>query len=159
VKLREYIKQERFTSPGHEAMLNVMVTASWFLSELTAAMAPFGITPAQFNVLRILKGSAPQMLTCSEIGNRLLDRTPDVTRLLSRLEKNGLITRERADHDRRIVYVGISESGIRLLGEMNPVVTDRQERIMGTLTEEELRELSSMLDRLRVAQVASLDAD
>jgi DNA-binding MarR family transcriptional regulator len=154
VKLREYIKQEHFRSPGHEAMLNVMVTSSWFLSELAAVMAPFGLTPAQFNVLRILKGSSPQMLTCSEVGSRLLDRTPDVTRLLNRLENNGLIVRERADHDRRIVYVGISDRGRELLDRINPAVESRQEALMSALNVDEQQLLAKLLDRLRSSEEA-----
>jgi DNA-binding MarR family transcriptional regulator len=149
LKLSEHIKSERFASAGHEAMLNVVVTSAWLLNELSAAMSPFGVTPAQFNVLRILKGSHPEALTCSEIGNRLLDRTPDVTRLLNRLEKNGLITRTRAEYDRRVVRVGIAVDGLRLLEEINPVVAQRQEKLMSALTEDEKRLLSDMLDRLR----------
>lgn len=133
-------------------MLNVMVTASWLLNEMSAVMSTFGVTPAQFNVLRILKGSSPETLTCSDIGDRLLDRTPDVTRLLNRLEKSGLITRARAEHDRRVVHVGISDLGIELLGRMNPVVEQRQSMLMDALSTDEQRALSDLLDRLRVGR-------
>jgi DNA-binding MarR family transcriptional regulator len=149
VKLRDHIKQEQFSSPGHEAMLNVIVTSSWFLGELAATMSPAGLTPAQYNVLRILRGSSPQMLTCSEVGVRLLDRTPDVTRLLDRLERQRLVKRARAEHDRRVVHVGITDDGLALLARIDPAVQARQEALTSSLDEDELRLLSQLLDRLR----------
>lgn len=133
-------------------MLNIIVTASWILNELNAVMAPFGVTPAQYNVLRILGGSHPEALSCSEIGGRLLDRTPDVTRLLNRLEKVGLIERERSAQDRRVVNVRVSDAGIALLDRMNPQVTARQDELLGDLSEEEQRLLSSLLERVRINQ-------
>ncbi|AEN74577.1 transcriptional regulator, MarR family [Rhodothermus marinus SG0.5JP17-172] len=150
MKLSERIKQTRFASPAQEALLNVLVTSSWLLNELSALMAPFGVTPTQYNVLRILRGSHPGKLTCTEIGRRMLDRTPDVTRLLNRLERAGLVTRSRASHDKRVVEVGITEKGLELLARMQPVVDAAQERLMSRLSPEELRLLSELLDRLRI---------
>lgn len=150
MKLSERIKQTRFASPAQEALLNVLVTSSWLLNELSALMAPFGVTPTQYNVLRILRGSHPSKLTCTEIGRRMLDRTPDVTRLLNRLERAGLVTRSRASHDKRVVEVSITEKGLELLARMQPVVDAAQERLMSRLSPEELRLLSELLDRLRV---------
>ncbi len=152
MKLADLIHQDRFASSGQEAMLNIMVTGSWLTSELTAAMAPFGITPAQYNVLRILRGSHPEAMTCSSIGVRLLDRTPDVTRLLNRLERNDLIHRARAARDRRIVEVGITEKGLALLERMDDVVEGTVERLMRHLSPEEHEHLSRLLERLRTDQ-------
>lgn len=150
--LRELIKQPTFASPAQEALLNVMVTHSWVMGELSAAMSPYDITPVQYNVLRILRGAHPQKLTCSEIGERMLDRTPDVTRLLDRLERAAYIQRERAEHDRRVVEVGISKKGIDLLERMGDDVRAVQNRLTRHLSEEELHSLSSMLDTLRTDQ-------
>lgn len=133
-------------------MLNVMVTSSWILSKLSAEMAPFGVTPAQYNVLRILRGSHPAKMPCSEIGNRLLDRTPDVTRLLNRLEKVGLVTRERASYDRRVVQVGITDEGRELLKRLDPVVAACQDDVAAGLNDDELKLLSGLLDRMRRTQ-------
>ncbi|ARA93659.1 MarR family transcriptional regulator [Rhodothermaceae bacterium RA] len=154
MKLSDLIQQTRFASPAQEAMLNIMVTSSWLTSELTGAMAPFGITPAQYNVLRILRGSHPRKLTCTDISRRLLDRTPDVTRLLNRLERSRLIHRARAEHDRRVVEVGITGEGLALLERVDPVVADVQARIARHLSPEEHRQLSAFLERLRTDQVA-----
>ncbi len=155
MKLAERIKQARFASPAQEALLNILVTSSWVLSELSALMAPFGVTPTQYNVLRILRGSHPGRLTCSEVGRRMLDRMPDVTRLLNRLERAGLVTRTRSSHDRRVVEVGITEKGLELLARMQPVVDEAQERLMRRLSPEELRLLSDLLDRLRADEEES----
>lgn len=130
-------------------MLNVMVTSSWFLSEMAATMSAFDITPAQYNVLRILRGSHPEALTCSDIGARLIDRTPDVTRLLNRLQKRGLVHRERAEHDRRVVEVNITGEGLALLERMDPAVADSVAQLGSGLSEPEHRTLSDLLDRLR----------
>jgi DNA-binding MarR family transcriptional regulator len=152
VILQDLIKQDRFDSAGHEAILNVVVTASWFGSELSAVMGDFGVTPAQYNVLRILAGTHPNRVTCSEIASRLLDRTPDVTRLLNRLDKAHLVNRSRSRTDRRVVRVGINPAGLDLLERMAPVVSEFQERVARHLSEAELRQVSELLGRLRTDQ-------
>lgn len=152
MNLRELIKQTSFASAAQEALLNIMVTHSWIVGRLSAAMAPYGVTLVQYNVLRILRGSHPERLTCSEVGERMLDRTPDVTRLLDRLERGGFIERARADYDRRVVEVGISKKGVAVLDRMEGDIRDVQGRLTRHLSEEELRELSATLDRLRTDQ-------
>lgn len=158
MKLSELIRQDHFASPAQEAMLNVIVTSSWVMNEMVAAMAPHGVTPAQYNVLRILHGSHPKKLTCTDIGERLLDRTPDVTRLLGRLERSGLIHRARAEHDRRVVEVGVTAKGIALLDRLRCDVERAQARCMEHLTEEEHEALSRLLERMRTGRCAREDA-
>jgi len=152
MKLSELIKQESFASPAQKALLNVMVSSSWVMNELTSMMATYDITPAQYNVLRILNGSHPERLTCSAVGDRLLDRTPDVTRLLNRLEGRKLVDRQRAEHDRRVVEVGITDEGRALLDRMAPEVEETQERLTRHLSEKEQRQLSDLLEKLREDQ-------
>lgn len=152
MRLQDLIQQDRFDSAGHEALLNVIVTGSWLSAEMTAAMGEYGVTPAQYNVLRILAGANPNRVTCSEIGSRLLDRTPDVTRLLNRLDKAHLINRSRSRTDRRVVRVGINQTGLDLLSRMAPVVTEFETRMVRHLTADELRQLSDLLERLRTDQ-------
>jgi len=152
MKLTELIKQGHFASIGQEAMLNIMVTSSWMLGELAASMAPYGVTPSQYNVLRVLRGSHPKLLTCSDIRNRLLDRTPDVTRLLNRLEKRGYVHRARATTDRRIVEVGISETGRALLSQMDGLMDATVDRMTAHLSDAEQRQVCQLLERLRAPQ-------
>lgn len=150
--LAELIKQDRFTSPAQEAMLNVLVTYPWIMGELATAMATQDLTPAQYNVLRILRGAHPDRVPCSYIGERLLDRTPDVTRLLDRLQRAGLIERRRADHDRRVVEVLISDAGVARLAELEEPVARMVQGLMAGLTETEQQELSRLLEKLRAHQ-------
>ena len=152
MKLSELIQQEEFQSPSQEALLNVVVTGSWILSEMAAVMAPYGVTPAQYNVLRILQGNHPKTLTCSALGQRLLDRTPDVTRLLNRLERHDLICRARAEHDRRVVEVGITEAGLALLERMREAVEAAEQRLTGPLSPSDHQQLCCLLERLRADQ-------
>lgn len=154
MKLSELIKQKHFASPAQEAVLNIIVTSSWLTNQLTAVMAPYDITPAQYNVLRILKGSYPDKMTCSAIGDRLLDRTPDVTRLLNRLQRRRLIHRERAEHDRRVVEVSLTDEGAALLEKMGTEVERTVVEITRHLSEAEHEQLVNLLERVREDQVA-----
>ena len=133
-------------------MLNVLATESWLSNEVARALAPHGITPAQYNVLRILRGQHPGRYACSDVGERLLDRTPDVTRLLVRLEGRGLVERKRAVHDRRVVEVCITPAGLDLLSQIDSPLDEAIARMGRHLTDAEHAELSRLLERLRTDQ-------
>jgi DNA-binding MarR family transcriptional regulator len=153
-RLHDLIQQQHFASPAQEAVLNVLATHAWVMAELSAAMAPHGVTPAQYNVLRILRGRRPDPATCSYIAARLLDRTPDVTRLVDRLLKAGWVTRRRADYDRRVAEIAPTEAGLDLLARLDPDVSAALDRITNALSEAELATLSGLLEQLRAAQEA-----
>ena len=150
--LSDLIQQTRFASPAHEAVLNVLATDAYLGGQMSDTLAPFGVTQAQYNVLRILRGHHPDRYACSEIAERLLDRTPDVTRLLARLESRGLVTRARAEHDRRVVEVGITDGGLELLQRLDAPVDATIERVTSHLTGAELATLSGLLERVRTDQ-------
>ena len=150
--LADLIQQTRFASPAHEAVLNVFATDSWLSGEMAATLAPFGVTEAQYNVLRILRGGHPRPYACSEIAERLLDRTPDVTRLLSRLEARGLLRRQRAEHDRRVVEVEITDDGLEVLDRLDAPVDATLRRVAAHLGADELETLSRLLEKLRTDQ-------
>ena len=150
--LADLIQQPHFASPAHEAVLNVVATDSWISGELSDALASFDITRAQYNVLRILRGGHPTPYACSEIASRLLDRMPDVTRLLVRLEAGGYIRRQRAEHDRRVVEVEITDSGLALLERLDTPIEAAIQRLTAHLSSDELTTLSRLLERLRTDQ-------
>ena len=106
------------------------------------------LSPAQYNVLRILRG-APQGLTCSEIGSRMITRDPDITRLLDRLEKRRLISRNRDDKDRRVVLTRITEGGLDLLARLDRPIQDLHRRLLGPLGPERLQALAQILEACR----------
>ena len=153
MNLADLIKQPRFASAGQEAVLNVVATESWIAGEIADALEPYGITPAQYNVLRILRGAQGGCYTCSDIAERLLDRTPDVTRLLDRLQRAHLLTRCRAEHDRRVVHVSITEKGRELLNRLDAPMEALMARLTRHLSEDEHRTLSALLEKLRTDQV------
>lgn len=104
-----------------------------------------GLSAPQFNVLRILRGATDGGLTCSEISERLLDHDPDVTRLLDRLQKAGLVTRDRDRPDRRIVATRLTDAGRDLLTRLDQPLTDLHARQFAHLTDTQLRDLISLL--------------
>ena len=102
------------------------------------------LSSTQYNVLRILRGS-PDGLTCGEIGNRIITRDPDITRLLDRMEKRNLISRCRETKDRRMVLTRITPDGLEVLKRLDEPVQMAHRKLLGHLGRERLRELSSLL--------------
>ena len=122
------------------------------VEQLTAGVAevlkPAGLTPQQYNVLRILRGAGETGLTCGQIKDRLLTRDSDLTRLLDRLEKAGLVKRRRAEADRRAVVTHLAPAGLVLLASLDEPVRELHRRALGHLGEKRLRRLSGYLERL-----------
>src|ERR1700675_3083115 len=108
-----------FSSREQEAYLALLRTADALQTQVEAKLNEFGLTGTQYNALRILRGAEPEGLPCTEIGERMITHDPDVTRLLNRLEKRGLVKRTRAKTDRRVIYGRITVAGLKLLREMD----------------------------------------
>jgi DNA-binding MarR family transcriptional regulator len=145
--LKLEIAQERpFSSIEEEALLNLMRTADCVNRAFHLQVRAWGITSTQYNVLRILRGAHPAALTCSEIGLRMIATDPDITRLLGRLKALKLIRQNRDRHDRRIVLTRISEAGLELLKQMDPVVLRLPTEMLGNLSKKELTELIRLLE-------------
>jgi DNA-binding MarR family transcriptional regulator len=104
------------------------------------------LTNNQYNVLRILRGSHPAKLACSDIAERMIDRDPDVTRLIDRLQKRGLVSRGRSRRDRRVVEVGITDKGLALVRGLDTHVQRMPKALLGHLGVERLRQLGSLLE-------------
>jgi DNA-binding MarR family transcriptional regulator len=148
--LKSELKQRKpFRSLEHEAHLSIQRTAAELEHEFETAMKPHRVTATQYNVLRILRGAEPKGLCRNEIGNRMLRRVPDVTRLLDRLEYARLIARERGGQDRRYVTTRITGAGLRLLASLDPVVDALHASRLGSLGDARLRSLIENLDRVR----------
>jgi len=118
--LQAELKQKiPFTSREAEAYLSLLRTSVALQTQFEAQLKEFGLTGTQYNALRILRGAGPEGLPCREIGERMITRDPDITRLLDRLEDRGFVQRTRAKHDRRVIYGKITAAGLRLLREMD----------------------------------------
>jgi len=142
------IKQKSFSSPQHEAMLNVMVAGDYLRQQVERTCAEFDITPIQFNVLRILMGARPEGHPRCEIISRLIERGTDVTRLIDRLEKRGLVERARDGQDRRHSHTRITQSGVELLEVINPILEVQHFEQMRRFTDEECLELSRLCEKI-----------
>ena len=144
------IKQTRpFRSLSHEAVIALFRTANVLEAHFASRIEPFGLTPAQFNVLRILRG-AGEPLPTMEIGERMVHRTPGITRLIDRLEASGLIRRERSTTDRRQVFCSITDAGRELLQKLDPAVTDFDDTILADLSRGQKESLIAILEAIQV---------
>jgi DNA-binding MarR family transcriptional regulator len=149
-QLRTELKQRRpFKSRAQEAYLSIQRTAAVLEHAFETALRPSGITATQYNVLRILRGAEPDGLCRSEIGERLVRRVPDVTRLLDRLERMGLIARARGARDRRYVTTRITPAGLKVLGELEGPIDDIHARQFAGLDDARLATLVEWLGTLR----------
>ena len=148
--LREELRQRKpFSSPQHEAQLSLVRTAALLNDDVEQALRPHGLTAAQFNVLRILRGAEPDGLCRNELRDRMLTRMPDVTRLLDRMEAAGWVVRSRGSDDRRLVSTHITKAGRALLDEVDPVVEGAHQRRFRHLGREQLRTLIELLAAVR----------
>jgi len=149
-KIQAEIKQTKpFPQIEQEAFVALQRTADLLIQEVTAVLKPFGISPTQYNVLRILRGAGEAGLPCGEIANRMVTRDPDITRLLDRLEIRSLVARTREKRDRRVITARITPQGLALLEELEQPVADLTVRQFANLGRNEVQELIELLDRLR----------
>jgi DNA-binding MarR family transcriptional regulator len=148
--LQEEIRQRKpFRSLYEEAALNVLRTAALLGSDIEQMFKPFGITGTQYNVLRILRGADENGLCRNDVRDRLVNRTPDATRLLDRMESAGLISRAREADDRRLVTTRLTRKGRQLVDELDPVVARQHRARLGHLTDKQLATLNSLLTLVR----------
>jgi len=149
-ELREEIRQNKpFNSLQQEASLNLYRTSNVVTDSFEQMLKPYGITGTQYNVLRILRGAEPRGLCRNEVRDRLLNRMPDATRLLDRMEEAGLVSRSRDGEDRRLVSTQLTRQGRRLVDELDDVVAKEHQRRFGHLTEQQLRTLIKLLTVVR----------
>lgn len=146
--LKRRIKQERFEGPLQEAMLNLMVAASVVAEQADRICAEHGITRGQYNVLRILRGAHPEGHSRCDVAVRLVERAPDVTRLVDRLERQGLVERVRSEEDRRLSISRITSTGLELLERMDPAMRAHQEYFASRLSVRDQRELSRICEAI-----------
>jgi len=139
-----------FESLEVEAYLNLMRTADLLMRSGAELLKAVDLTLTQYNVLRILNGAGGGGLACGEIGERLINKDPDITRLLDRMEDRGLVLRARDEKDRRVVTVRVTEKGSRLAVEMGPPLLELNRKQLGHLGEAGLKTLIELLETARL---------
>jgi DNA-binding MarR family transcriptional regulator len=145
--LKKRIKQTAdFGSPVEEAMLNLLVAADHVRSRLNHACEGFGITPGQYNVLRILRGAHAEGHPRCEIAARLIENAPDVTRLVNRLEAQGLAARAPSAEDRRLSLTRITKKGLALLKAMEPRMEEMNRYFSERVSRRDCRELTRICE-------------
>jgi len=146
--LKRRIKQSRFESPQQEALLNLIVVSNYIREQSERAVTEFGITLPQYNVLRILRGVHPEGHPRCEIAARMLDRAPDVTRIIDRLEEKKFVERDRAGSDRRHSITRITRDGLKLLETMEPAMRASWQVLHERLSGRECKELSRLCEQI-----------
>lgn len=150
-RLQDELKKKRpFDLPEQEAILNILRTNDQFQNRFGRLFREYGLTPSQYNVLRILRGEGKPM-PCLEIGGRMIQVVPAMTGLVDRLEKLELVKRERCTQDRRVIYVELTVKAKQLLDKMDAPVNELHKQLTGHLTQTELKELSRLLEKARLS--------
>ena len=132
-----------------EATLNIVRTADVLMLALADVLKPHLLSATQYNVLRILRGAGNGGASCKDIGGRLVARDPDITRLMDRLEQRGLVSRDRAKEDRRVVTHRLTRAGLHLANELDRPIEALHRKIMGHMKAAKLRELIGLLEEVR----------
>jgi len=148
--LQAEIRQTKpFDTLEDDAVVALQRTADQLGWEFSAMLKPHGLSPTQYNALRILRGAGSAGWACSEIAERMINRDPDVTRLLDRLERRGLVVRSREGKDRRVIIARITPAGATLLKSLDRPIEDFNRSLLGHLGEKGLRTLIKLLETAR----------
>ena len=148
MNIDEAIQQQNFQSVYQKMVINILFTSSWLEDGNSKIMRGKNLSITQFNVLRILRGSHPKPCTAQDIQERMINKRSDVTRLVERLRKMDLVTREVCAENRRKVDIEITKKGLDLLNELDPMIEESSKALKKLITTE-AEQLSNLLDKLR----------
>lgn len=138
----------KFDSERMRCAFNVMFTAGWMKNRTSTFLEPFNLSPQQFNILRILRG-AKDWLNMHDVKDRMVEKSPNTTRLCDKLMQKELVDRRRSESDRRVVFLRITQPGLDLLKEIDEVEVDPRLEFLSKITEEEAKMVSDILDKMR----------
>ena len=148
MSLEQDIKQEKFPDEHEKVVINILFTASWLYNRNAARLKAYDITPEQYNVLRILRGSHPRALMLADVTSRMIDKSSNATRLVEKLRQKNLLRRDICENNRRQVDIVITASGLDLLKNIDQEAATWLESLR-VISEDEARELNRILDKLR----------
>lgn len=148
MRIEEAIRQKAFKDPYNKAIVNLLFTHSHIVSKQSSLFKPFGLSPEQYNVLRILRGQNGNPITVSSIQERMLNRMSNASRLVEKLKLKGLVVREESPKDRRQVDILITDKGLEVLKKLE-ISIQKLNRELIALDEDEIEQLNFLLDKLR----------
>ena len=148
MKIEDEIKQSTFKSGHEKLVINLMFTGNWMYTKNTQRFKPFGISPEQYNILRILRGQHPKSVTINLLIERMLNKMSNASRLVEKLRQKELLERRQCEADRRAVDVVISQKGLEMLSEID-LSNDDWTTSTIKLSEKDTSELNRLLDLLR----------
>ena len=149
VQLQQELKKKRpFPSPEEEAALSLLRTSDQLQFRFARLFREYGLTPSQYNVLRILRGEGAP-LPILEIASRTITVVPGITGLIDRLQQAGLVSRVRCERDRRVVYVALTDQARKVLAALDEPLAAVNKKLLDALTGNELKELIRLLEKLR----------
>ena len=148
MSLEQDIKQAKFRNEHHKASINIIYTYNWVMERQKALFDAENITPQQFNILRILRGSAPRPISTLQIRERMLDRMSDTCRIVDRLVLKGLAGKKTCTSDKRLVDISITDTGLKLLQRLDAKNAE-MDATLGALSEDEVKTLNILLDKIR----------
>lgn len=146
--IKEEIKAKKFNSTNEEVFVNLIYTAAQLEIKLVHLLKSYGISPAQYNALRVLRGEYPNSMLSGLLQERMLHKNSNATRLISRLIDKSYVVRQRNTSDKRKVYISITAEGLSFLNKLDLVVTDFEQQAIN-LPYEKLKQLSELLDEVR----------
>ncbi len=151
---QEIGKKQPFDSLEQAAILNILRTSDIFHNQFGRLFRPYGLTPSQYNVLRILRGEGKPMPSL-EIADRMVQVVPAITGQIDRLQAQNLVKRKRCTEDRRVVYIEITPKALSLLKEIDEPDLNLHRKLIGHLSSDELSELSRLLEKARASLVCT----
>ena len=146
---REIKKDGPFDSPEQEAYLSIWRTYSLLSRQFDRFFREHGISSSQYNILRILRGQKGKGLASCQIASRMVSCVPDIIRLLDRLEKGGLVKRERSKEDRRVVEITITKEGMNLLEMLDEPIRKKDKSVLGHMSQKEITDVIRLMSKAR----------
>jgi len=149
MRLEEEIQQKKFKSEHHKLAVNIIYSAGWVNNMNMHILKQFNLSGQQFNILRILKGSAPEPASVKLLTERMLDKMSNASRLVEKLKQKGLVERTACPEDRRQVNIVITEKGLEVVTEATEILDKEIESQLSKLNKKEAQQLNELLDKMR----------
>lgn len=151
MKIEEELNQNKFQNIQHKAMVNIRFTSNFISNIQNSFLNTYGLTEPQFNILRILRGAKGE-LNINTIKERMIEKSPNLTRLMDKLDSKKFIIRSNSADDRRVVFAEITEIGLEILAVLDEAINEKKNILLpSSLTDEEAETLCLLLDKIREA--------